>query len=90
MNHKFQKILATIQLLEDGEKIKQQLISEMLDIATDDILFMRRFRMLQQLAEIESQTVNKIYHYKTNDVRDYQHCISEIRTELAYVASRNA
>jgi len=89
-NHKFQKILAISQLLEESEKIKQQLMSELLTVATDDIMFMRRFRMLEQLTNFESQAINKIYHFNTNYVRDYQHCTQEILNELNDVSSRSS
>jgi hypothetical protein len=89
-HYKFQKILTIIKLLEECETAKQQLMSELLNVATDDILFKRRFRMLQQLVEFECQIINKIYHFKTNNVQDYEQCISEIQFELNYVTSRSA
>jgi len=90
LNHKFQKIVLAAELLEHSENAKKELLNELLELGTDDIYFMRRFRMLQQLADFESQIIKKIYQFNTDDDSDYLDISSILSKELLTVVSRNA
>lgn len=68
---------------------KADLHKELQERAGDPVIFKRRFRMLAQLAEYESQIYRKIYNFNTDDIRDYDSAISLIRQELRDVTNRS-
>jgi hypothetical protein len=90
MNQKLQKLLAINDVLAESNKIKENLFNELLDGATDDIIFLRRCRMISQLASAESQTLKKIYQFETDDLEDYKNGVAALISELRVVTSRNA
>jgi len=90
MNHKFEKLSAIDLLISESITIKQALINELIDAATDDIVFMRRVRMLRQLSEYEHQIIKKIYRFDTDNVNDYKKAINQIIYESHVTTSRNA
>ena len=49
---------------------KQRLRQEQIERAGDPIIRMRRFRMLHQLCDYESQMIKKIDQFQTDDLAD--------------------
>jgi hypothetical protein len=90
MNQKLQKLLAINDVLAESSKIKETLFNELLDGATDDTIFLRRCRMISQLAGVESQLLKKIYQFDTDDINDYIVGTKNLINELHATASRNA
>lgn len=68
---------------------KSNLHRELQERASDPVIFKRRFRMLTQLAEYESQIYKKIYNFNTNDIIDYNSAIQLIIREIQDVTNRN-
>jgi hypothetical protein len=62
---------------------------ELQEKASDPVIFKRRFRMLSQLADYESQIYKKIYNFVTDDVCDYIQVIYLIKTEIQNVTNRS-
>lgn len=62
---------------------------ELQERASDPVIFKRRFRMLTQLAEYESQVYKKIYSFDTDDFQDYNSAISLIVQEIQDVTNRS-
>lgn len=58
-------------------------------MASDATLFKRRFRMLSQLAEYESQIYKKIYQFQGDTIDDYTTAVGPILAEIQYVTNRN-
>jgi hypothetical protein len=87
---RLEKLNLTCNFLDHAEKIKTQLLHELVLTATDDVFFLRRFRMLQQLAVLEQQALGKIYNFDTDDLTDYAKYSDELIKELYAVCSRNA
>jgi hypothetical protein len=90
MNQKLQKLLAVDDVLTESNKIRETLFNELLDSATDDIIFLRRCRMISQLASAESQALKKIYQFETDNLEDYKNGVAALISELKVVTSRNA
>jgi hypothetical protein len=90
INHKFYKLSIIEKFLAKSSNVRHQLLEELVTTATNDIKFMRRVRMLEQLSTFESQIIKKIYNLKTNDIDDYNTGFQHIMSELAAVSSRNA
>ena len=68
---------------------KTQLQQDLYAKASDPVIFKRRFRMLSQLAEYESQIYKKIHNFKTNDIDDYVSTMQQILIELYNVTDRS-
>lgn len=73
-NIKFYKIKFIKEFTERCHWERSQLISEMIDHATDPTIVMRRIRMLENLAEYQVQILKKIQQFETDDPYDYE-CI---------------
>lgn len=76
-----------VSKLLDSEKSALQ--KELQEKASDPVIFKRRFRMLSQLSEYESQIYKKIYSFETDDCQDYNSAINYIMQEIHYVTDRN-
>jgi len=90
MNNKFLKLYAAEQFMIAADQQRKLLFQDLIDNATDDVVFMRRFRMISQINYFESQSIRKIYNFETNDPSDYMHGLSLLLAELHAVASKNA
>lgn len=71
MKHEFLKIKELNEFLKTVQNEKQKLFEELLQNANDRVIRNRRFRMLSQLSQYESETIKKIVNFKTNDYSDY-------------------
>lgn len=74
------------KLIESQRTILKQ---ELQERASDPVIFKRRFRMLTQLAEYESQIYKKIYNFNTDDFQDYNLAIHLIVQEIQDVTNRS-
>jgi hypothetical protein len=72
------------QFLEATAKSRTSLLADLVNKATDPVIVMRRFRMLRQLAEYESQIVAKIQNFDTDDVLDFS---QNILCEIQYITN---
>jgi hypothetical protein len=78
----------TYSFLCSSANIKQQLLDELIIYATDPVLRMRRMRMISQLCDYESQMLQKIQNFSTNNIEDLQPSI--FLHELHDVCNRSA
>jgi hypothetical protein len=62
---------------------------ELCELANDPILLKRRFRMIAQLADYESQIYKKIYKFNSSNINDYVEAVERIIMEVHDVVSRN-
>lgn len=62
---------------------------ELFELATDDVLLRRRYRMLSQLAQYESQIYKKIYQFHSNEINDYRDAVAIVIRELTHVTDRS-
>jgi predicted component of type VI protein secretion system len=90
MNNKFLKLSAAEDFLAAANKKRFFLLQDLIDNATDDVIVMRRFRMLAQLSEFEGQALKKIYQFDTTDPKDYHQGLNQLLGELESVSSKNA
>jgi hypothetical protein len=90
MNDKFLKLCAAERFMQSTDQQRKLLFQELVNNATDDVIFMRRFRMISQINQFESQGINKIYQFETDDPGDYTHGLSMLLSELNLVVSKNA
>jgi hypothetical protein len=67
---KFFKIKLIKKLLKSTEQAKNQLIDELIINATNPIIVKRRLRMIKNLNSYESQLIEKIQQFNTDDVND--------------------
>ena len=87
-NFDFYKIYLVKNLNKLVNTAKNDLLTELEIHATDPTIRMRRFRMLKQLIQFESQMIEKIWRFETDD---YQDLISwQAITEIQIVISRDA
>lgn len=71
MNTAFLKIKLLDNLLKTIQVERQLLLDEAIIKTNNPTLRMRRFRILSQLAEYESVTINKILLLESDDVCDF-------------------
>ena len=82
------KLELTHSFLCEAAVVKQQLLDELIIYATDPVRRMRRMRMISQVCSYESQVVQKIQNFSTDDVEDLQ--LSNFIQELHHVCNRSA
>lgn len=70
INIKYSKLKTVQALLQETDMQRKNLLSEMITNATDSVIFMRRIRMLSQLAQMEAQLLTKIKNFETKDPGD--------------------
>jgi hypothetical protein len=71
MNTAFLKIKLLNDFLKTTQAERQRLINEAIVKTNNSVVKMRRFRMLSQLAEYESVTINKIMQLESDNVYDF-------------------
>jgi hypothetical protein len=69
-NIKFYKIRLLKEFLQHTGQSRNMLFEELVNNATDPVIYKRRFRMLHHLDQYESQIIKKIYDFDTDDVAD--------------------
>lgn len=87
-NMKYYKIRTIKKLIEETISQRNLLLDELIDNATDPVIFSRRIRMLTQLSELEIQLLFKIQLFETNDANDLDFKI--IRQDLKHIINRGA
>lgn len=86
-NQTFFRIFLLTEFLDRVQSIKQKLRNELIDNASDPTILMRRFRMLSQLSQYESQIIAKIEHLDTDCELDFLD--RDFLDEALTVASRD-
>lgn len=76
------------QFLDEVKKHRAQLLNELIDRATDPVIRMRRFRMLSQLSQYESQIIDKIANVETDNVNDFNENMLDF--EISRIVNRDA
>ena len=72
VNQTFFKLKLLKDLLKHSTKVKQILLDECINMGgTDPVILMRRFRMLSQLSQYESEIINKIYNFEITSPDDF-------------------
>ena len=74
--------------LTHSTKYKKTLLKELLSRASDPMIRMRRFRMLRQLCQYESQIIEKIEMLNTDNHSDFLQ--KSIEREIEFVVRRDA
>jgi hypothetical protein len=67
---KFFKIKLIKKLLQSTEQAKNQLMDELIANATDPTIIQRRLRMIKNLNSYESQLIEKIQQFNTDDANE--------------------
>ena len=67
---KFYKIKLINRLLEHTHRLRTDLLHELTTNATDPVVFKRRLRMLRHVNSYESQLLQKIENFETDDIQD--------------------
>jgi hypothetical protein len=88
INTKFYKIKLLKQFLERTDLARKTLFNELIVNATDPTVYKRRFRMLQQLNDYETQVLKKIYDFDTDDIADLD--LEKLLMGLRPILNRNA
>ena len=87
-NIKYYKIRTIKKLIEETISQRNLLLDELIDNATDPVIFSRRIRMLTQLSELEIQLLFKIQFFETNDANDLD--LEIISQDLKHIINRGA
>lgn len=88
VNLSFYKLEFIYKFLNAVQQQKQNLFDELVVYACDPILYRRRVRMLSQLAEFESQILQKIQKLETDDPADLD--LMRVRDELSSICNRSS
>lgn len=87
-NIKYYKIRTIKELIKETTNQRNLLLDELIDQATDPVIFTRRVRMLTQLSQLEIQLLSKIQSLETDDVNDLDWEI--IGYDLKHIINRGA
>jgi hypothetical protein len=85
----FYKLVVVDIVNKNINDCRTTLHQEMYNTAIDPTLFKRRFRMLTQLADYESQIYKKIYNFDSKDINDYTQALQQIVREIKNVTDRS-
>lgn len=85
---KYYKIRTIKELIKETTDQRNLLLDELIDQATDPVIFTRRVRMLTQLSQLEIQLLSKIQSLETDDVNDLDWEI--IGYDLKHIINRGA
>lgn len=85
---KYYKIRTIKKLIKETTDQRNLLLDELIDQATDPVIFTRRVRMLTQLSQLEIQLLSKIQSLETDDVNDLDWEI--IGHDLKHIINRGA
>ena len=83
--YKLKLVQDTVQLVADA---RTKLLEELIIHASDPTIKMRRFRILKQLSQFESQMIEKIWRFETDNHRDLLQI--KLLEEIRSVVSRDA
>ena len=78
MNTLVLRLKALQDFILESQAIKQELLDELVDNATDPVIRMRRMRMLHDVARYEAAVLQKIASFGGHDLEDWQsiqHCM---------------
>jgi len=78
------------KFLSHSEKLKKNLLQELVARATDPVIRMRRFRMLRQLSLYESQIIKKIENLETDDSYDFVFYSNSLEHEANLIVNKSA
>lgn len=81
--------MAAQTIIKRAARLRQQLVDEMITLAADDTLFLRRLRMLSQLSELEAQALGKLKNFDTERREDILDGMHRVLSELALCVDRN-
>ena len=87
-NIKYYKIRTIKKLIKETTNQRNLLLDELIDQATDPVIFTRRVRMLTQLSQLEIQLLLKIQSLETDDVNDLDW--ETIGYDLKHIINRGA
>jgi hypothetical protein len=91
INQTFFKLKLLKDLLTESSSVKQALLNECINKGgTDSIVLMRRFRMISQLSQFESDIVKKIYNFEITSLDEFYDDQESIIREISKVTSRSA
>jgi hypothetical protein len=76
------------KFLTHSTNLKNTLLQELVSQASDPMIRMRRFRMLRQLCQYESQIIKKIEILQTDNVSDF--LLKSFEHEIEAVVRRDA
>ena len=76
------------KFLTHSTSCKNTLLEELVSRASDPMIRMRRFRMLRQLCQYESQIIEKIEMLSTDNVNDF--LLESFEQEIEFVVQRDA
>jgi len=83
--------LVTVKIVGQEIDIARKIIrEELIDNAGDPTKLKRRFRMLGQIGNLESQIYRKIYDFKGGSVDDYVEAIQVLKSEVKSVIDRSS
>lgn len=85
----FYKLVVADVINDYVSKQKNILHQELREYADDPVILKRRFRMLGQLGQYESQIYKKLYEFQTDDVDDYIQAAQLILSEIHDVVQRS-
>lgn len=85
----FYKLVMTDITSFHVNKCRIELRQELFNLASDPTLLKRRYRMLSQLADYESQIYKKIHQFQSDDVNDYVLATHQIIHEIHNVSDRS-
>lgn len=88
MNDTLLRINLLCEFLSEVERVKKLLLDELIDNATDPVIRMRRFRMLQNLAQMESDMIQKISAFQSDNLEEWQD--KTPFTDISAVVNRSA
>ena len=90
-NHTFFKLKLLKDFLKTIAESKQILLNECIEIGgTDPVILMRRFRMLSQLCQYESDIINKINNFEITSFDDVNASRQNILSEVIVGTNRSA
>lgn len=87
--HNFHKTRLVYQVLTLISQARHKLLEDLVAYSNDPVRFMRRLRILQNLAQYESQFLTSMRHFESDNAEDFD-IMGTISLEIDAVSNVNA
>lgn len=90
VNNLYYKIWLCQEFVSRVQKTQNIIQQELVANALDSVKVKRRFRMLRQLSEYQTQILGKIPALSSNDDRDFHDFLAKINQEISIIVDRSS
>lgn len=90
VNNLYYRLWITQEFMSQMQKAMSVIQQELVANALDSVKVKRRFRMLKQLGEYQTQILDKIPALVSDDAQDFHDFLDQTNNEISVIINRNS